>query len=511
MTFAPTIRRRPISYEWSSLPVELRLQIFGYVAGEQKSRTTGLVPYACVSSEWQDYFERFTFRRLLIDNSQLTRFLKMTDGEKAARLSYIRYLCLRIKLQDYYYPKCDMPESRATINWNNQRFRKSLELLFHVLRRWNPSSNRDTGLILEITAYSPGDNRRSPDASMEYALHENFQLEEDLASSPSIARFLYDKAAGERLATGTIWHRPMTVQGLKRLRGTPLALTTSTDLKEVPIVHTLWIRHQFKRGIKGSSLARILRMALTKVTSFRLETGPDPHPQLGYFHDWNSLILQFPHHIRYFSFNIIPRPFLPRLFTNEMSGLPSSLAESAHHLVSLCPPAVTNSLDFIQHLRKTQRLEHGSRLAQLCLEVPYDPLRGASLFQGQIDHLLKEAAVTARHLPELKILEIWSYEWMKAFVFRYEHEKDQVTITWRASKDWINLTEGSIQQWRIVAQKYDVVFSVKELPVLRNPPLSLLTSSDGHIRREVVYRHLKLCDLVVDPVTLAILEERQIW
>ncbi|KAF5235732.1 hypothetical protein FANTH_11612 [Fusarium anthophilum] len=367
MTSASSNPGIPISYEWSSLPVELRLQIFGYVAGKQKSRTTELTPYACVSSEWQDYFERFTFRRLLIDNSQLTRFSKMTDGEKAARLSYIRYLCLRIKLQDYYYPECDMPESRATINWNNKRFTHSLELLFHVLRRWNPSSNRDTGLILEITAYSPGDNRRSPDASMEYALHENFQLEEDLASSPGIARFMFDKAAGDRLATGMIRHWPMTVQGLKRLHGTPLTLTTRTDLKEVPIVHTLWLRHQIKRGIKGSSLARILRMALTKVTSFRLETGPDPHPQLRYFSEWNSLILQLPHHIRHFSFNIIPRPFLPRLFTNETFGLPSSLAESAHHLVSLCPPAGTNSLDFIQHLRKSQQLEHGSTLAQLCL------------------------------------------------------------------------------------------------------------------------------------------------
>ncbi|KAF5689861.1 hypothetical protein FDENT_4175 [Fusarium denticulatum] len=139
MTFASTTPGRPISYEWSSLPVELRLQIFGYVAGKQKHRATDLAPYACVSPEWQNYFERITFRRLLIDNSQLDRFSKATEGEKAMRLSYIRYLCLRIKLQDYDYPECDRPESHATINWSNQRFTKSLIELFNVLRHWEPS------------------------------------------------------------------------------------------------------------------------------------------------------------------------------------------------------------------------------------------------------------------------------------------------------------------------------------------------------------------------------------
>ncbi|KAF5989022.1 hypothetical protein FBULB1_1177 [Fusarium bulbicola] len=265
---------------------------------------------------------------------------------------------------------------------------------------------------------------------MDYAIHENFQLEEDLASSPSIAGFMDDKDKRDR---GTIWHSPTTVEGSERLHGTALALATREDLKEVPTVHTLWIRHQFKRGITGSTLARILRMALTKVASFRHEISPDPR----YFSNWDSLILQFPPHIRQSSFNIFPRNFSHPYFMDATSGLPTIdekvLAEKAHHLVSLCPPPGTNSLNFIQHLRKSPQLEHGSRLAQLCLEVPYNPLGGTSSFQGRINHLLKESALTAQHLPNLKILEIWCHERMKAFVFRYEHEKDQVTITWRAS------------------------------------------------------------------------------
>ncbi|WKT51459.1 hypothetical protein QSH57_016429 [Fusarium oxysporum f. sp. vasinfectum] len=86
--------------------------------------------------------------------------------------------------------------------------------LFHVLRRWKPSNNQDTGLILEITAYSPGDNECSQAASLEYELHDNFQLEEDLESSPSFPEFMDAKEARALLAAGKNWHRPMAIQGL---------------------------------------------------------------------------------------------------------------------------------------------------------------------------------------------------------------------------------------------------------------------------------------------------------
>ncbi|KLP01954.1 Uncharacterized protein Y057_7798 [Fusarium fujikuroi] len=328
----------------------------------------GFGRYTYVSSEWQDYFEKFTFRRLLIDNCQLARFFKMTMGEKAVRLSYIRYICLRIKLQDYDDTECDKPESHATINWNNQRFTHSLKVLFDVLRRWKPSSDRDTGLILEITAYLPGHNRQFLEASMDYAVHENFQLKEDLANSPSVTGFIHAKDARDQRAPGKDWLMQMNLGSSKRLHGTPLELTTGKNLKEVPIVHTLWIRHQFKRGIKSSSLARILRMALTKVTSFRLETTQDPD-----FSDLNNLIPQLPHNIRHLSFDIFPRTICHILSINAMSELETylaeeALAEKARHLVSLCPPPACISItgiymllvmlisqrDSAQHIRPAQ-------------------------------------------------------------------------------------------------------------------------------------------------------------
>ncbi|TXC02254.1 hypothetical protein FocTR4_00014859 [Fusarium oxysporum f. sp. cubense] len=193
------------------------------------------------------------------------------------RLLYIRYLCLRIKLHNYDYPECDKTKSHATIDWNNQRFTHSLNGLFHVLRRWKPSSNRDIGLILEITAYSPGDNECSQAASLEYELHDNFQLEEDLETSPSFPEFMDAKEARDLLAAGKNWHRPMAIQGLERLQSTPLELRTRRNFEQVPIVHTHWMRHRFSRGIADSSPARILRKTLTSVASLRLEAVSGPY------------------------------------------------------------------------------------------------------------------------------------------------------------------------------------------------------------------------------------------
>ncbi|KAF5588635.1 hypothetical protein FPANT_6553 [Fusarium pseudoanthophilum] len=507
MAFASTTPMRPISYEWLSLPVELRLQIFGYVAEKQKYRATDFNRYACVSSEWQNYFERITFRRLLIDNSQLDPLSKATEGEKAVRLSYIRYLCLRIELQDYDYPECDTPEPHDTRNWNNQRFTNSLIELFNVLRRWEPSNNRDTGLILEITAYSPGDNKRFEVASMEYALHENFQLEEDVTSPLSVRGFRDAKEARDRREPGKNWHRPTIAQSWQRLQGTPLELSTEEYLKEVPIVHTLWIRHQFTRGIRRSSLIQILDMALTNVASFRFEAVPGRWNRSDYCHEWNNLILQLPSHIRRFSFNVFPRSPLPleALLKNVEPGLPEALAEKAHQLASLCPPAGTKSLHFMQCLRESPQLEHGSRLAQLCLEVTDETLGkwgNVPLFQGLINHLLRESAVTARQLPKLQILEIWFHKDVNGFVFRYEHEKDQVTITWRVTEDWINLADGTLQQWMRGAQKYNVAFTVKEQPFIAEKLPEDFPILWRPIDRKTVYRSLKLRDLAIDPVTL---------
>ncbi|CVK94915.1 uncharacterized protein FMAN_13200 [Fusarium mangiferae] len=500
MTLTSSSPGIPITYKWSSLPQELRLQIFGYVAGQRNCRARGLSRFACVSSEWQDHFERIIFRRLMIDNSQLLTFSDMTERQKVVRLSYIRYLCLRIKLKDYDYPECHKEESIATIKCNNRRFSDSLIGLFNVLCRWEPSNDRDTGLILEITAYSPGDNNFSQEASLEYAIHNSLQLEEDLESSLSIRDLIRINTLRRLCDPGKNWHRPKTEKGLSRLQGTPLELSTTKKLKQVPIVHTLWIRHQFYRGIDEKSLVRILRMALTSVVSFRLET----------FGNWISLILQLPHHIRQFSLNLVSRS-LGQSNNKHIDGGPEQpkfLAEKAHHLVALCPPGGMNPLHFIRHLRKSQQyqeLEHGSKLEQLCLEIPNTARGDAVSFQSQLNALLEESAVTARELPNLQIMEIWWDNGINACLFRYELEKDQVTITWRVTENWINLTEGSKQQWARVAKKYNVGFSVKREPFCE------VRRNGMRIDGKSIYRDLKLCDLAVDPVTLAYAEMRLGW
>ncbi|KAH7240046.1 uncharacterized protein BKA55DRAFT_542643 [Fusarium redolens] len=424
-------------------------------------------------------FRIVTFRRLLIDDSELGFFSEATKGEKVVRLSYIRYLCLRIELRNYNYPQCDEVESRDTKKWNNQIFTHSLKKLFQVLCRWKPLDNRDTGLIFEITAYSPGDIDCCPEASMEYDLHSKFQLEGDLTSQPSITEFMDTKEFRGMLMLGKNWHRPRTMERLQRLRGTTLKLSTKENPKPAPIVHTLWIRHQFHRGVGPRSLARLLCKTLVNVASLRLEVLSSlEEPQFQGQYDasediypenppnWNEFILVLPRHIQHFSFNLFSRTQTGSeyLRTKECLGEP--------------------------------RIGNRSKLTQLCLQIGGDFSEDVLRFhQNDINRAVKISAVTVRSLPKFQILELWGCDGINTFMFRYELVKDHVTITWRATEDWITLEGENIQEWAKVAEGYNVGFSAKKEPFLR------VTRGGMHIDGKIIYRHMKLCDLAMNPVT----------
>jgi hypothetical protein len=223
--------------------------------------------------------------------------------------------------------------------------------------------------------------------------------------------------------------------------------------------------------------------------------------------DWNEFILVLPRHIYHFSFNLFIRTNRGSeyLRTKEVLKLPKSLAKKAHGLVSLCPPEGTDYLRFIYCLGEP-RMGNTPKLTRLCLQVRGD--FDEDLFwsdQDDINRTVKISAVTVRSLPKLRILEIWGCNGINAFMFRYELGKDHVTITWRATEDWVTLEGESIQEWAKLAEEYNVGFSVKKEPFLR------VTRGGMQIDGKIIYRHLKSCDLAIDPVTLAYVETRRAW
>jgi hypothetical protein len=100
---------------WFSLSSETRLRIFEFIICLSEQHPLKLSSLATVSPEWQQYFERHTFRRLVLDSSDLAEFGRLIYKTNASRLNHITNLCLRIKLSTYDCSSCCEPEDAATI------------------------------------------------------------------------------------------------------------------------------------------------------------------------------------------------------------------------------------------------------------------------------------------------------------------------------------------------------------------------------------------------------------
>lgn len=105
---------------WLDLPPELRFEILNLVSqgdgndrldfygGERPDR---LASYATVCSEWQSFFEKMTFRHLLVHDTAVQEFARIMSGKNARRTTYVRHLLFLIVLPGYSCPSCHKLES----------------------------------------------------------------------------------------------------------------------------------------------------------------------------------------------------------------------------------------------------------------------------------------------------------------------------------------------------------------------------------------------------------------
>ncbi|KAH7144594.1 hypothetical protein B0J13DRAFT_635842 [Dactylonectria estremocensis] len=265
---------------WLSLPSEIRLMILGYVAakptGVKVEATQGqqkmtIAKLATICLEWQSFFEKHTFRRLVLEPSTLTYFAKSVNGKNAIRLGYIRFIWLRIKLSEYDCPSCTVSEDEATIASNNRIFTDSITELMKALSSWK-SGCHSGGLTLQITAHSPSDGMHQF-ISVEMEDDYPFQLEEDLGRVPSLSEY-HDIRIEEILQRPKSHRRTALTRGhLDRSYGTPLdlRLRNMPNLPKAPIVRGLFIRALGFRSVAAKTFAKLFRESLTELVWFRIQ------------------------------------------------------------------------------------------------------------------------------------------------------------------------------------------------------------------------------------------------
>ncbi|CAH0037148.1 unnamed protein product [Clonostachys rhizophaga] len=294
--------RRVEVASWCRLPAEIQAMILGEIVAEADATlkvdqasvsakpNQGIGRLASVCRDWQGFFERHTFKRLLLIESNLSGFEQVILS-RPVRLTYIQNLLLRIKLSVYNCKACEQPEDASTIKLNNAIFSSCIQHLLNTLASWSPEPCNSSkpgfhGLTLEISVYSPSDNNHR----FNFCAQENdypFRTEADLGKTPSLLEYHRQRAALGPTAqqkeheSGTLF----LYRDAKRLYGTPLKLgSTAPVLPRAPIVKGLLLRRSTCRSIDVGALAQILRQSLVALTWFRYESRrPVCYLELGDF------------------------------------------------------------------------------------------------------------------------------------------------------------------------------------------------------------------------------------
>lgn len=134
---APTRKTRP--EEWGSLPAEIHREIWKHLAASHEGppRQRGLAAYTGIGSGWQEFFESYTFRNIVLRSSDLPKFQGIIDGKRCLqRLSYITKIYFIIELPPYDCSSCGTAEGPGTIFDNQSAFYHYLLVLLETLSWW---------------------------------------------------------------------------------------------------------------------------------------------------------------------------------------------------------------------------------------------------------------------------------------------------------------------------------------------------------------------------------------
>ena len=116
---------------FNKLPFEVKTMVWSYIDYDYPSdpfqrESVSLVPYTCVSREWQLAFERLTFRKVVVRSSRVSRFNEYVIAHRMASLRTLRFRIIIPK----FHP--DDPVERR--RWDNRAFTKSIKDLWALLK-----------------------------------------------------------------------------------------------------------------------------------------------------------------------------------------------------------------------------------------------------------------------------------------------------------------------------------------------------------------------------------------
>ncbi|KAL7623648.1 hypothetical protein AAE478_005200 [Parahypoxylon ruwenzoriense] len=193
----------------NSLPYEVRQTIYSLLGRQTDSRgwhdgpeQPTIAHYATVSREWQEVFERSTFRELHITPKRLESFAQIVTSPR--RRANVQVICFHVSLERYESHLNGEQETSAEWRQSTEILTTALGTFFQVMTHWQKSDTSPLGLDLHLLVESPSD-RPAATANEGRPLHtvraltSDLRLDLETLSLPCIDVFSGFRSTGRHL------------------------------------------------------------------------------------------------------------------------------------------------------------------------------------------------------------------------------------------------------------------------------------------------------------------------
>ncbi|KAI0384622.1 hypothetical protein F5Y04DRAFT_217625 [Hypomontagnella monticulosa] len=396
----------------NSLPYEVRQTIYSLVARQTDSHygrgrlASTIAHYAAVSREWQEEFERFTFRELLVTPKRLKSFSHIVSSPR--RRAIVQTICFHVSL-DRYEPHLDAEqETSVERRRSTEVLTTALGSFFRAMTHWRKSDTSPLGLDLHLLVDSPNDcsalvGKNGGPLVTARALMSYLKLDLETLSLPYLDVFSGFRCTGRHLQPTSI------LDIVSRLRALEyLDVELNHDTIRNRDVHQ---RHHFAVDLERH--AETVRVLSLRRPSPMLTPSPAPPKQ-----PWSTFYAQM------------------RLFSQQCESFEfDDCIDAAQFFAPFLVGPGTEKPPISQEAPFWTRLKRLNMRNSYLMKAPYLRVTNRTDALVSVHNVLVAAGRAACRMPELQFARICQYvltdgqlEW---FVLMYERYAGKVTLRMR--------------------------------------------------------------------------------
>lgn len=467
-----------------------------------------LATLSTICRDWEDFFGGKLFQRMTLKTvADIETFAKLVQGRRKA---HVEWIWLRVELPMYNCEQCQRLDTPEEIGAQISAFTHLVWNLFDVLSKWEKKDVHHDGITLELSAHSPSDAHHF-NKDLRFRLHDTAWYRWDDRSITSHndpfhgwqnGRKIKDihKYAKYRLL-GFGLRFDYKLRCVRRLR---------MRLPKVSVVTSFVIRRQFHRFFRARKALVPMIRSMTRLSDFLYEPWRGPTSdsmrvqalQNAYlFREVLTARRRTLKRISIFESHdeVFSRPRrngMPRSKRKELEWLSWTLARRSHHLEELY---LANNIEAYTFFNAFHPKAPPARRRWMV----WKSLKRLSLTTALLmpetrfsDLLVLMAAQAAQQMPQLQIMELWSYDRENdaACVFRFRREETKASIEFVGP--WpgcLTLSAATKAAWGRVATAH------RPLPLRWKQSCWGMGEIDGEYS---VLSKLELVDHMLHPVSL---------